>query len=375
VKPGGWIRVHRAALDPNWHPPGTEPEPACSSFAWIDLVGLAAWDTTVVQASRGDVPLARGEVLLSARMCAKRWRWSKSRADRFLRALEDDFAIRKVRGTLSGTVYRVVNYDTYQNPRDATRDSGAVEAVEAPENRGTVATPATPSETPNRRDTRGTVSGTVSGTVRSPATQGETPKPWDGQRDGQRDTNSIKKKEVSSSARAREGGSPGRWVSKLVEWLDDEVAAEAVQEIAAGQADAERWARSVFYTYGPETSPKTERLRRHAKDDPVRWRRYLAASLVTYAQAKSPDEAWYDPFFLSVVTKAIQGGNREPRSARPGTEAERVYVRGGEDVTRRASRLLVGTGANAPEIVERSAPRDLETVAEITRRLGAASGL
>lgn len=70
------------------------------------------------------ITLARGELVTSVRTLAKRWVWSKSRVHRFLGELDHEDMLKAAAGTASGTVYRVVSYDTYAPAWDSTRDTG-----------------------------------------------------------------------------------------------------------------------------------------------------------------------------------------------------------------------------------------------------------
>jgi hypothetical protein len=67
--------------------------------------------------------LERGEIVASLRTLGERWRWSKDRVKRFMSELEVRTAIKTVRETPDGTVYHIVNYDTYAVARDSNRDS------------------------------------------------------------------------------------------------------------------------------------------------------------------------------------------------------------------------------------------------------------
>lgn len=57
--------------------------------------------------------LERGQVIVSLRTLAKRWRWHMSSVRRFISELKVNTALSTVSETPEGTIYRVVNYDTY----------------------------------------------------------------------------------------------------------------------------------------------------------------------------------------------------------------------------------------------------------------------
>lgn len=81
--------------------------------AWLDVLLMAAPRLTQRVVGRTTVSLDRGEFLASIRFLAERWKWSKSRVETFLGALETGGQIGTGTRTEAGTTYRVVNYDTY----------------------------------------------------------------------------------------------------------------------------------------------------------------------------------------------------------------------------------------------------------------------
>lgn len=116
----GFIPAHRKVFDPDHHLAPSKRDPASRLHAWLDLCSLAMHEPRVVMG----IELARGETRpLSVRFLANRWYWSKSRVARFTSDLEASTAIGTVRGTDYGTVYRIVNYDTYAPHGDSLRDT------------------------------------------------------------------------------------------------------------------------------------------------------------------------------------------------------------------------------------------------------------
>jgi len=122
----GWIIAHRTLFDPDHHMAG---EPVCRRFAWLDLIQLATHEPFQKPMKNDLIPLARGDVLVSLRYLAKRWGWSKDKVARFITLMRNrsQLAIVEKNGsqiaTPHGTVYHVVNYDTYQKPWDSKRDT------------------------------------------------------------------------------------------------------------------------------------------------------------------------------------------------------------------------------------------------------------
>lgn len=145
---GGWIVLWRsvqktAALQ--------SYEPACPKWAWVDLLLLAA--------SGGYDDLAPGQVRASVRFMAQRWRWSRSKAERFRRRLIRARMVRPIREE----VLEIVNWKALQSfagtganagmlssTRDTDRDTkrDTDRDTERPAQNGLPLDPETPIETP-----------------------------------------------------------------------------------------------------------------------------------------------------------------------------------------------------------------------------------
>lgn len=118
---GGWHPVWRKLYEvDHWLAP-TEDAPASRRDAWVDLCQMATYQPRRVGGTL--ISLERGELVGSVRTFAGRWKWSKSRVHRFLSELDGQEMLKTVSGTRDGTVYRVVNYETYAIPWDSERDS------------------------------------------------------------------------------------------------------------------------------------------------------------------------------------------------------------------------------------------------------------
>lgn len=92
--------------------------PTCPRFAWLDLCHNARWEDGTRIVDGVVIPLKRGEVLASLRWMAQRWEWSVKKVRSFVNLLThpDVAKLEIIRETPQGTVYRIVNYDTYANP-------------------------------------------------------------------------------------------------------------------------------------------------------------------------------------------------------------------------------------------------------------------
>lgn len=114
----GWIRLHRKMFRPGHPLAPTKKRPAGYWGAWMYLCSMAQW----TDGQRfGGVALKRGEFGASMGHLADTWKWSKASVKLYLDALETDTAIRTVTRTKAGTIYRIVEYDTYQCDEDDIR--------------------------------------------------------------------------------------------------------------------------------------------------------------------------------------------------------------------------------------------------------------
>src|SRR3546814_991515 len=98
--------------------------------AWVWLIENAAWKPTVARIKGDKVELARGELCFAQRFLAEKWGWSKSRVDRFLKALAEEGMI-ETRSKIGATanhaagqgqsIITICNYDKYQVAADGER--------------------------------------------------------------------------------------------------------------------------------------------------------------------------------------------------------------------------------------------------------------
>lgn len=115
-----WIPAYRAIFKPDhWLAP-TKWYPASKRDAWLDLCQMATWQPRETKSSG---IIQRGELVVSIRTLAARWKWSKDSVNRFKTSLHLRTALETVRETPDGTVYRIVNYETYAVGSDGKCDS------------------------------------------------------------------------------------------------------------------------------------------------------------------------------------------------------------------------------------------------------------
>lgn len=118
---GGWVKEHRSV----WHHPLFEGYEYSPREAWLWLIQEAAHEPTQKRVGQDIITLSRGQLTVSVRYLAERWKWSKSRVSRFLGVLKK----RDMIGTEGGTAQSIIticNYSDYQSreepigtPRDA----------------------------------------------------------------------------------------------------------------------------------------------------------------------------------------------------------------------------------------------------------------
>lgn len=115
--------LHRGWLD---HELFGEDEPFCRRAAWAWLIEHAAYTARQVRIAGKLVTLQRGQLTFSLRYLARAWGWGHERVRRFLRDLAERDMIETANvtgGETPQTVITICNYERYQAPDHAPRDS------------------------------------------------------------------------------------------------------------------------------------------------------------------------------------------------------------------------------------------------------------
>jgi hypothetical protein len=81
--------------------------------AWIWLIAEAAWKKRTRRVGEYTAKLDRGQLLASVRFLAEKWKWSKSKVERFLNKLKTETMI-ETRTETGITIITVCNYAKYQ---------------------------------------------------------------------------------------------------------------------------------------------------------------------------------------------------------------------------------------------------------------------
>ena len=112
----GYISIHRK-LEDNWI---WADKPFAKGQAWIDLLILAKFKDEKFAYKDGVIDGKRGTVYRSITSLADRWGWSRDKARRFLKQLENDGMIHFVSDKHNTTI-TIVNYGIYQDKATSNR--------------------------------------------------------------------------------------------------------------------------------------------------------------------------------------------------------------------------------------------------------------
>lgn len=114
----GYIKLYRALMDNRlW-----TDEPFTRGQAWVDLLMLANHKPGYFRVRGNRIDVKRGQVGWSVQRLAKRWGWSRGKAQRFLNELEIDQQIEQQKNTLSSLI-TITNYELYQGETDSRQNS------------------------------------------------------------------------------------------------------------------------------------------------------------------------------------------------------------------------------------------------------------
>jgi hypothetical protein len=109
----GFVKWYRSARE-HWTHFLQQKRPATDHEAFLDLIQEANYTRTSVERDGKIIPINRGQVLTTEDNLAKRWRWSRGKVRRFLRAAQGSAEIQ--RETVQGiTILTLCNYDKWQS--------------------------------------------------------------------------------------------------------------------------------------------------------------------------------------------------------------------------------------------------------------------
>lgn len=105
----GWIKIHRSMFDDEWY----FSEKFTREQAWIDLLLLAEYKPRVFLIRNNEVRLVRGQLAISIRNLAERWKWGINKVQSFIKELEDLKRIDTQKSHLVNVI-SICNYEIYQ---------------------------------------------------------------------------------------------------------------------------------------------------------------------------------------------------------------------------------------------------------------------
>ena len=108
----GWIKLHRKIVDNPYY----FSEAFTRSQAWVDLLILANHKDNFFYIRGLKIDVKRGQIGFALENLAKRWKWSRGKAERFISELENAHQIVRQKGNAT-TLLTVVNYDIYQEEK------------------------------------------------------------------------------------------------------------------------------------------------------------------------------------------------------------------------------------------------------------------
>lgn len=145
----GYIKLYRDIRD-HWlwsHKPFTIGQ------AWIDLLMMANHEDKEIMINGHLVKVKRGSCVTSLRKLAEKWGRDKRTVSRYLKMLEDNGMIVRMRPT-EYTTLTIVNYGIYQDSRDSKRPT------KSPPNVPPNVPPSTPPDAPKQYTIEDTIEDT-----------------------------------------------------------------------------------------------------------------------------------------------------------------------------------------------------------------------
>lgn len=111
----GWIKLHRGLLESNvW-----TCEPFSRGQAWVDLLLLANHKDTFFYKRGHKIDVKRGQLGRSTVELSDRWKWSRSKVNKFLKDLEKEQQIEQQKTNVT-QIITIINYDEYQQKEQQT---------------------------------------------------------------------------------------------------------------------------------------------------------------------------------------------------------------------------------------------------------------
>jgi len=112
----GWIKLHRQIADnPLW-----KSEAFTRAQAWVDLILLANHKDSFFYKRGIKIDVKRGQLGVSEKGLADRWKWSRNKVKKFLKELENEHQIKVSKSNVTQVV-TVLNYNEFQQEKTPSR--------------------------------------------------------------------------------------------------------------------------------------------------------------------------------------------------------------------------------------------------------------
>lgn len=127
-----WLKLHRSILSNDlWL-----AERFSKGQAWIDLLGLATFSEKKIFIRGIEIHLKRGELCVSQKNLALRWKWNYRTVNKFLKWLEKEEMIQTKINDVT-TIITIINWDEYQNDTNQSADQNTYQSANQDTNQST----------------------------------------------------------------------------------------------------------------------------------------------------------------------------------------------------------------------------------------------
>lgn len=114
---GGYITLSRKFFENTlWK----EPREYSRAEAWLDMISMARFDSSVVMLNSRAIEVQKGEIAISRRYLEKRWGWGSTKVNNFLVMLKTNQMITQ-RQTNGQTIVTLCNYEVYNNTQTTSQ--------------------------------------------------------------------------------------------------------------------------------------------------------------------------------------------------------------------------------------------------------------
>ena len=104
----GWFQVHRCLFEHwIWQNP-------LQGYRWVDLLGIASWRDKTLFLRNSRIDLKRGQLVISIRGLARRWKTNNRVASSYIKILETSGMVVCDRSNHSWMIITICNYDKFQ---------------------------------------------------------------------------------------------------------------------------------------------------------------------------------------------------------------------------------------------------------------------